>query len=74
MMPAFDAFERLGLRDRPDADFHTLAGFALHQLQHIPEAGETFVFDNWRFEVLDMDGMRIDKMLATRIPADGAEA
>jgi CBS domain containing-hemolysin-like protein len=74
MMPAFDAFERLGLRDRPDADFHTLAGFALHQLQHIPEAGETFVFDNWRFEVLDMDGMRIDKMLATRISADGAEA
>ncbi|MGO7374298.1 transporter associated domain-containing protein, partial [Rhizobium ruizarguesonis] len=38
MMPAFYAFERLGLRDRPDADFHTLAGFALHQLQHIPEA------------------------------------
>ncbi|MBB3133258.1 CBS domain containing-hemolysin-like protein [Rhizobium pisi] len=74
MMPAFDAFERLGLRERPDADFHTLAGFALHQLQHIPETGETFLFEDWRFEVIDMDGMRIDKILAMRIPADGAES
>ena len=73
MMPAFDAFERLGLRDRPDADFHTLAGFALHQLEHIPEAGETFDFDGWRFEVIDMDGMRIDKILATRKSTDGAD-
>ncbi len=73
MMPAFDAFERLGLRERPDADFHTLAGFALHQLQHIPEAGETFEFDGWRFEVIDMDGMRIDKILATRTAVDGID-
>jgi CBS domain containing-hemolysin-like protein len=70
MMPAFEAFERLGLRDRPDADFHTLAGFALHQLQHIPEAGEVFEFDGWRFEVIDMDGMRIDKILASRRSTD----
>jgi CBS domain containing-hemolysin-like protein len=73
MMPAFEAFERLGLRDRPDADFHTLAGFALHQLQHIPEAGEVFEFDGWRFEVIDMDGMRIDKILATRRSTDGID-
>ncbi|KQV28305.1 hemolysin [Rhizobium sp. Root1203] len=73
MMPAFDAFERLGLRDRPDADFHTLAGFALHVLQHIPQAGETFEFDGWKFEVLDMDGMRIDKILATRNSSDAID-
>jgi CBS domain containing-hemolysin-like protein len=66
MMPAFEAYERLGLRDRPEADFHTLAGFALHQLQHIPTAGETFEFGGWRFEVIDMDGMRIDKICAVR--------
>ncbi|APO78513.1 hemolysin-related transporter-associated domain-containing protein (plasmid) [Rhizobium etli 8C-3] len=73
MMPAFDAFEKLGLRNKPDADFHTLAGFALHQLQHIPETGEVFEFDGWRFEVIDMDGMRIDKILATRSPTQGAD-
>jgi CBS domain containing-hemolysin-like protein len=68
MMPAFDAFERLGLRDHPGtADFHTFAGFALHHLQHLPEVGEVFDFDGWRFEIIDMDGMRIDKILATRL-------
>lgn len=69
MMPAFEAFERIGIRDRPeDAGFHTFAGFALHQLQHIPEAGESFEFGGWRFEIVDMDGMRIDKILASRQP------
>ncbi len=66
MMPAFEAFDRLGMRDKPEGDFHTLAGFALHQLQRIPEVGEIFDFDGWRFEIVDMDGMRIDKILATR--------
>lgn len=71
MMPAFEAFERIGMRDRPeDAGFHTFAGFALHQLQHIPEAGETFEFGGWRFEIVDMDGMRIDKILASRQPEE----
>jgi CBS domain containing-hemolysin-like protein len=33
MMPAQDAFERLGLRTRPEGDFHTIAGFVLFQLE-----------------------------------------
>ncbi|WP_454848498.1 hemolysin family protein [Rhizobium binxianense] len=72
MMPAFDAFERLSLGERPeDGGYHTVAGFALHMLQHIPEEGEVFEFGGWRFEIIDMDGMRIDKLLATRITTDG---
>jgi len=67
MMPAYDAFQRLGLRGRSeDGNFHTFAGFALYQLGHIPEVGESFTFDGWHFEIVDLDGMRIDKILAQR--------
>lgn len=69
LMPAYDAFDRLGLKDRPeDSDFHTMAGFALHQLCHLPDIGETFHSGGWRFEIVDLDGMRIDKILARRDP------
>ena len=69
MMTAHDAFVRLGLKARAaDGDFHTVAGFALSQFGHLPEAGEHFEFEDWRFEVVDMDGRRIDKLLASRLP------
>jgi len=68
-MPAYEAFQRLDLGDAPDdGDFHTLAGFALYKLKHLPVVGETFQHDIWSFEVIDMDGRRIDKILAKRIP------
>ncbi len=46
-----------------DQDFDTLAGFVLHQLEHIPVTGETFEWRGFHFEVIDMDGQRIDKVL-----------
>jgi CBS domain containing-hemolysin-like protein len=64
MMSAPDAFERLGLRKLPEGDYHTVAGFALDQLGHLPKAGESFEFEGWRFEIIDLDGRRIDKILA----------
>jgi putative hemolysin len=45
-------------------DFATAAGFALSVLKHLPEVGEHFTYRNWRFEISDMDGRKIDKMLA----------
>jgi putative hemolysin len=67
MMSARDAFDHLGFRTRPAAgDFHTIAGFAVFQLQHLPEAGEHFDYEGWRFEIVDMDGRRIDKLLVRR--------
>lgn len=70
MMPAHDAFDRLGLRPPdPDGDYHTIAGFALTALGHLPEVGETFSHDGWRFEIVDLDGRRIDKLLARKISA-----
>ena len=66
MMPAHAAFHRLGLRARPDDDYHTIAGFALSQLGRLPEVGEHFDYEGWRFEIVDMDGRRIDKLLVKR--------
>lgn len=44
-------------------EFDTLAGFILHQLQRIPEAGDTFEWRGFDFEIIDMDGQRIDKVI-----------
>jgi putative hemolysin len=60
-------FDRLGLRARPsDNDFSTIAGFALFKLGRLPATGEHFEFEGWRFEVVDLDGRRIDKILVSR--------
>lgn len=67
MMPAHDAFDRLGFRlGSAEGDFHTIAGFALSQLGHIPAVGEHFEYEGWHFEIVDMDSRRIDKLLARR--------
>jgi putative hemolysin len=72
MMSAQDAFNRLGFKTQPEGEFHTVAGFALYQLEHLPEVGEKFDYEGWRFEIVDLDGRRIDKVLATRL-AEPAE-
>jgi putative hemolysin len=58
--------DRLGMSMTADRDFSTVAGFALSVLKHIPETGERFVHDGWSFEVVDMDGRKIDKLIASR--------
>lgn len=44
-------------------EFDTLAGFVLHELEHIPQTGEKFEWRDFSFEIMDMDGQRIDKIL-----------
>ncbi len=68
-----DKVERiLEVRDMlEDEEFVTLAGFVLHQCNHVPQVGEHFVWRNWRFEVVDLDGRRIDKVLASRTQSGG---
>jgi putative hemolysin len=58
--------DRLGMRLPEDRDYSTVAGFALSVLKHLPATGETFKHDGWSFEVVDMDGRKIDKLIATR--------
>lgn len=66
---AVDKVERtLGLRDmQEDEDFVSLAGFVLYRCGHVPAVGEAFVWRGWRFEVVDLDGRRIDKILASPV-------
>lgn len=60
--------EELGINLPDDRDYATVAGFALSVLKHIPAVGEHFSFGNWRFEIVDMDGRKIDKLLASEKP------
>jgi putative hemolysin len=57
----------LGIPIPRDADFQTVAGFILAELNHLPNVGESFDKGHWRFEVVDLDGRRIDKILVSRI-------
>jgi CBS domain containing-hemolysin-like protein len=69
MMPASQAFDRLAFAEHPNSDdFTTLAGFVIFRLGRIPGTGDHFESHGWRFEVVDMDGRRIDKVLATPLP------
>jgi len=63
--PADQMAEKLGVELPEDRDYATAAGFALSVLKHLPKVGETFEGGGWRFEVVDMDGRKIDKLLAT---------
>ncbi|MGO3934299.1 hemolysin family protein [Rhodopseudomonas pseudopalustris] len=53
-------------------DFHTVAGLVLHHYGALPEVGDHFNYQDWRFEVLDLDGRRIDKILATKHETEAA--
>jgi putative hemolysin len=44
-------------------EFDTIAGFVLHELERIPNTGETFEWRGFEFEIVDMDGQRIDKLI-----------
>jgi putative hemolysin len=68
--------EAIELPPLPDEDghaYHTVAGFVMHQLKSIPTAGQHLDWNSWRFEVLDMDGRRVDKVLVTPLtPTHGS--
>ncbi|MGE0082583.1 MAG: hemolysin family protein [Thiohalomonadaceae bacterium] len=64
----------LNLKSLPDeGDFHTVAGFLLSLMAHVPKAGEYVEWGGFRFEIMDMDGNRIDKVLVIPLAATGAE-
>jgi putative hemolysin len=68
-MPVDEIADRLFIALPPERDYHTAAGFILNQLGHLPDIGESFDSQGWRFEVVDLDGRRIDRILARRIDA-----
>jgi putative hemolysin len=67
-MSADDMADVLGFALPVRRDYETVAGFLLSYLHHLPVAGETVDAHGWRFEIVDMDGRRIDKIIASRLP------
>jgi putative hemolysin len=66
-MPVDEFGDKIGVPIPKDPPYETVAGYILSELNHLPVVGETFTREPWRFEVLDLDGRRIDKVLVAKI-------
>jgi magnesium and cobalt exporter, CNNM family len=66
-MPALEFADLLGIALPPSRPYRTFAGFLLQEFAAIPEVGNRITVGDWRFEIVDMDGRRIDKVLASRL-------
>ena len=66
-LPADALADRIGIDYEENREFATAAGFALSVFRKLPTEGDHFDYEGWRFEVVDMDGRRIDKLLVSEI-------
>ncbi|HEY4254453.1 MAG TPA: hemolysin family protein [Roseomonas sp.] len=67
MLPSDELRARLDLPELPGAGtYHTVAGLMLALLKRVPKEGDRIAWAGWRFEIVDMDGRRVDKVLAIR--------
>ena len=71
-LPADALAQRLAIELPETREYATAAGFALSVLKRLPKEGEHFHYQGWRIEVVDMDGLKIDKLLAS-MPEDAGE-
>lgn len=80
LMPITELKSRLGIRDLPEEErrrYNTLAGLLMAESGHLPAVAERIACAGWVFEVLDLDGKRIDKVLAqpeSTLPSEGISA
>jgi len=71
MLDTMDLKELLGIRELPgegEGTYHTLGGMAMIQMGRVPRPADSFEWDGYRFEVVDMDGTRVDKVQVSRLP------
>lgn len=66
-MPVDEMADHLGIKLEASRDYETAAGLVIAKLQRLPETGEVCEIAGWRFEVVDLDGRRVDKILVSRI-------
>jgi putative hemolysin len=74
LIPVPELKDRLGLREMPDEDrgrYNTLAGMVMLLLGRLPQTADAVQWEGWRFEVVDLDGKRVDKVLVTAIDNPG---
>jgi putative hemolysin len=70
LIPVPELKDRLALKELPEEDrgrYNTLAGMIMLLLGRLPHTTDSVEWDHWRFEVVDLDGKRVDKVLASRI-------
>ena len=70
MIPIPELKDRLGLQEAPEEEkgrYHTLSGMMMWLLGHLPRTGDTTQWEQWQLEVVDLDGKRVDKVLASRL-------
>jgi putative hemolysin len=70
LIPVPEFKDRLGLKVLPDEDrgrYNTLAGFIMLMLGRLPQTADRVDYEGWRFEVVDLDGKRVDKVLVSRV-------
>jgi putative hemolysin len=69
LIPLPELKDRLNLKQLPEEErYHTLSGMIMVLLGRLPQTGDKAEWERWRFEVVDMDGKRIDKVLASEFP------
>lgn len=76
LIPVMELKDCLQLEHLPEEErnrYHTLSGLVMLLLGRVPVTGDILEIENWRLEVVDMDGMRIDKVLASRIKTERAD-
>lgn len=74
LIPVPELKDRLGLKELPEEDrgrYNTLAGMVMLLLGRLPRTTDVVEWDVWKFEVVDLDGKRVDKVLASRLAMNG---
>lgn len=66
-MPVDEMADLIGFPLPPKRRYETVAGLVIDAFQHLPSLGQVVKVGNWRFEVVDLDGRRVDKVLASRV-------
>ncbi|WP_067094438.1 hemolysin family protein [Marinomonas atlantica] len=69
LTPIIDVMRSLEIDEFPDRNqYETIAGFVIYKLKRLPKRTDSFIHENYKFEVLDLDGVRVEQLLVTRLP------
>ena len=74
LIPVTELKDHLGVKELPEEDrgrYNTLAGMVMLLLGRLPRTADVVEWNAWRFEVVDLDGKRVDKVLVSRLAVDG---
>ena len=77
LIPVPEIKDRLEIKELPEEDrgrYNTLAGMIMLLLGRLPRTADTVLWEGWRFEVVDLDGKRVDKVLVTRTETPGEDS